>query len=69
MPHFHGPLNIENDSADGASVYYGHVLVIKCFLFSDEPITSVLEDLKSLTSAVMKDDLSSSDEDEEDWAL
>ncbi|XP_076077577.1 coiled-coil alpha-helical rod protein 1-like [Mytilus galloprovincialis] len=32
----------------------------------DEPITSVLEDLKSLTSAVLKDDLSSSDEDEED---
>ncbi|CAG2199996.1 CCHCR1 [Mytilus edulis] len=31
----------------------------------DEPITSVLEDLKSLTSTVMKDDLSSSDEDDD----
>ncbi|CAC5399453.1 CCHCR1 [Mytilus coruscus] len=31
----------------------------------DEPITSVLEDLKSLTSAVMKDDISSSDEEDD----
>ena len=26
-PQFHGPLNIENYSASGASVYYGHILV------------------------------------------
>ena len=25
--HFHGPLNIYNDSADGASLYWGHILV------------------------------------------
>ena len=36
------------------------------FFFTDEPITSVLEDLKSLTSAVLKDDISSS-ESEDDW--
>ena len=35
------------------------------FLFTDEPINSVLEDLKSLTSAVLKDDISSSES--EDW--
>ena len=23
---FNGPLNIENDSADGASVYWGHIV-------------------------------------------
>ena len=28
-PPFHGPLNMENDSASGASVYYGHILVLK----------------------------------------
>ena len=28
LPQFHGPLNIENDSASGASVYYGHILVL-----------------------------------------
>ena len=27
LPHFHGPLNIENDNAVGASVYLGHILV------------------------------------------
>ena len=27
LPYFHGPLNIENDSADGASVYSGHIRV------------------------------------------
>ena len=27
LPHFPGPLNMENDSASGASVYYGHSLV------------------------------------------
>ena len=27
LSHFHGPLNIENDSADGATVYWGHILV------------------------------------------
>lgn len=30
----------------------------------DEPLTSVLEDLKSLTSAVMKDEVSSSDSED-----
>lgn len=40
-------------------------LIVGFFYTSDEPITSVLEDLKSLTSAVMKDDLSSSDEDDD----
>ena len=29
LSHFYGPLNIENDSADGASVYWGHILVYK----------------------------------------
>ena len=28
LPDFHGPLNIENNSVDGASVYVGHTLVI-----------------------------------------
>ena len=27
LPLFPGPLNIENDTADGAYVYYGHILV------------------------------------------
>ena len=27
LPEFHGPLNIENDSASGAFVYWGHILV------------------------------------------
>ena len=27
LPHFHGPLNIENDNADWPSVYFGHILV------------------------------------------
>ena len=27
LPHFHSTLDIENDSADGASLYYGHILV------------------------------------------
>ena len=27
-PQFHGPLNIENDCASRASVYYGHILVL-----------------------------------------
>ena len=31
----------------------------------DEPITSVLEDLKSLTSAVLKDDISSSESEDD----
>jgi hypothetical protein len=35
-----------------------------CF-FTDETITSVLEDLKSLTSAVLKDDISSSESEDD----
>ena len=31
FPHFHGPLNIENYSADEASVYWGHILVLFYF--------------------------------------
>ena len=31
LPQFHGPLNIENDSASGASVYLGHILVCEYF--------------------------------------
>ena len=31
LPQFHGQLNTENDSASGASVYYGHILVRLCF--------------------------------------
>ena len=37
-PHFHGQLNIENDSADGWSVYWGHIL---CFFFSFENVSLV----------------------------
>ena len=32
LPHFHGPLNMENDNADGASVYFGHILVDTNFI-------------------------------------
>ena len=32
-PKFHSPLNIENDSAGGASVYWGHILVVNCYVF------------------------------------
>lgn len=35
------------------------------FSLTDEPITSVLEDLKSLTSAVLKDDISSSESEDD----
>ena len=34
FPHFYGPLNIENDSADEASVYYGHVLFVNLILIN-----------------------------------
>ena len=33
LSHFHGPLNIENDSVDGASVYLEHILVFFFFLY------------------------------------
>ena len=34
LSHFHGPLNIKNDSSDGASVYLGHILVFEYLKFN-----------------------------------
>ena len=36
-PQFHSPLNIENDSASGESVYWGHVLVLYTFVIHYSP--------------------------------
>ena len=42
LSYFHGALNIENDSADGASVYWGHILVWYCFSMDLEVFAYIL---------------------------